>query len=184
MHIKQISIQGFKSYKNQTVVNPFSPKLNVIVGRNGSGKSNFFAAIRFVLSDAYSQMGREERQALIHEGTGSAVMSAYVEIVFDNSDGRFPTGNDELILRRTIGLKKDEYSLDRKNATKQDVMQLLENAGFSRANPYYIVPQGRITRLTNMKDAERLDVLKSVAGTQQFVAKKEESQKIMSETNN
>lgn len=111
-------------------------------------------------------------------------MSAYVEVVFDNTDGRFPTGNDELILRRTIGLKKDEYSLDRKNATKQDVMQLLENAGFSRANPYYIVPQGRITRLTNMKDSERLDVLKSVAGTQQFVAKKEESQKIMSETNN
>ena len=110
-------------------------------------------------------------------------MSAYVEIVFDNSDGRFPTGNDELILRRTIGLKKDEYSLDRKNATKQDVMQLLENAGFSRANPYYIVPQGRITRLTNMKDSERLDVLKSVAGTQQFVAKKMESQKIMNETN-
>ena len=173
-----------RSYKNQTVVNPFSPKLNVIVGRNGSGKSNFFAAIRFVLSDAYSQMGREERQALIHEGSGSAVMSAYVEIVFDNSDGRFPTGNDELILRRTIGLKKDEYSLDRKNATKQDVMQLLENAGFSRANPYYIVPQGRITRLTNMKDPERLDVLKSVAGTQQFVAKKEESQKIMGDTNN
>lgn len=111
-------------------------------------------------------------------------MSAYVEVAFDNSDGRFPTGNDELLLRRTIGLKKDEYSLDRKNATKQDVMQLLENAGFSRANPYYIVPQGRITRLTNMKDSERLDVLKSVAGTQQFVAKKEESQKIMSETNN
>ena len=129
-------------------------------------------------------MGREERQALIHEGSGSAIMSAYVEIVFDNSDGRFPTGNDELILRRTIGLKKDEYSLDRKNATKQDVMQLLENAGFSRANPYYIVPQGRITRLTNMKDSERLDVLKSVAGTQQFVAKKEESQKIMNDTNN
>ena len=129
-------------------------------------------------------MGREERQALIHEGSGSAVMSAYVEIVFDNTDGRFPTGHDELILRRTIGLKKDEYSLDRKNATKQDVMQLLENAGFSRANPYYIVPQGRITRLTNMKDSERLDVLKSVAGTQQFVAKKEESQKIMNDTNN
>jgi structural maintenance of chromosome 3 (chondroitin sulfate proteoglycan 6) len=38
----------------------------VIVGRNGSGKSNFFAAIRFVLSDAYTHMGREERQALLH----------------------------------------------------------------------------------------------------------------------
>lgn len=50
------------------MIEPFSPKHNVIVGRNGSGKSNFFAAIRFVLSDAYTQMGREERQALLHVG--------------------------------------------------------------------------------------------------------------------
>ncbi|CZR61603.1 probable structural maintenance of chromosomes protein 3 [Phialocephala subalpina] len=184
MYIKQIIIQGFKSYKEQTVIEPFSPKTNVIVGRNGSGKSNFFAAIRFVLSDAYSQMGREERQALLHEGSGSAVMSAYVEIIFDNSDDRFPTGKDELILRRTIGLKKDEYSLDRKNATKNDVMNLLESAGFSRSNPYYIVPQGRVTALTNMKDAERLNLLKEVAGTQVYEARRTESLKIMQDTNN
>ena len=172
------------SYKEQTVIEPFSPKTNVIVGRNGSGKSNFFAAIRFVLSDAYSQMGREERQALLHEGSGSAVMSAYVEIIFDNSDDRFPTGKEELILRRTIGLKKDEYSLDRKNATKTDVMNLLESAGFSRSNPYYIVPQGRVTALTNMKDPERLNLLKEVAGTQVYEARRTESLKIMTETNN
>lgn len=54
------------SYKEQTVIEPFSPKHNVIVGHNGSGKSNFFAAIRFVLSDAYTQMSREERNALLH----------------------------------------------------------------------------------------------------------------------
>jgi structural maintenance of chromosome 3 (chondroitin sulfate proteoglycan 6) len=162
----------------------FSPKTNIIVGRNGSGKSNFFAAIRFVLSDAYTQMGREERQALLHEGSGSAVMSAYVEIIFDNSDERFPTGKDELILRRTIGLKKDEYSLDRKNATKADVMNLLESAGFSRSNPYYIVPQGRVTTLTNMKDAERLNLLKEFAVTQVYEARRTESLKIMTDTNN
>ncbi|KAI9873842.1 MAG: Structural maintenance of chromosomes protein 3, partial [Pleopsidium flavum] len=184
MFIKQIIIQGFKSYKEQTVIEPFSPKHNVIVGRNGSGKSNFFAAIRFVLSDAYTQMGREERQALLHEGSGSAVMSAYVEIIFDNSDERFPTGKDEVILRRTIGLKKDEYSLDRKNATKADVMNLLESAGFSRSNPYYIVPQGRVTTLTNMKDAERLNLLKEVAGTRVYESRRTESLKIMTETNN
>jgi structural maintenance of chromosome 3 (chondroitin sulfate proteoglycan 6) len=111
-------------------------------------------------------------------------MSAYVEIVFDNSDDRFPTGKDELILRRTIGLKKDEYSLDRKNATKADVMNLLESAGFSRSNPYYIVPQGRVTALTNMKDSERLSLLKEVAGTQVYEARRTESLKIMHETNN
>ena len=48
------------------VVGPFSPGHNVVVGRNGSGKSNFFAAIRFVLNDAYTRLGQEERQALLH----------------------------------------------------------------------------------------------------------------------
>ncbi|TGZ85420.1 chromosome segregation protein sudA [Ascodesmis nigricans] len=182
VYIKQITIQGFKSYKDQTVTAPFSPKCNVIVGRNGSGKSNFFAAIRFVLSDAYTGMTGEERQALLHEGTGSAVMSAYVEIVFDNEDDRFPTGNKEVVLRRTIGLKKDEYSLDRKTATKTDVMNLLESAGFSRSNPYYIVPQGRVTALTNMKDTDRLNLLKEVAGTQVYEQRRAESLKIMDET--
>ncbi|KAF4121341.1 structural maintenance of chromosome 3 (chondroitin sulfate proteoglycan 6) [Geosmithia morbida] len=184
MYIKQIIIQGFKSYKDQTVIEPFSPKTNVIVGRNGSGKSNFFGAIRFVLSDAYTQMSREERQGLLHEGSGSAVMSAYVEVIFDNSDDRFPTGNKEVVLRRTIGLKKDEYSVDRKVVTKSDVMNLLEAAGFSRSNPYYIVPQGRVTALTNMKESDRLNLLKEVAGTQVYEARRAESLKIMSETNN
>ncbi|KAI1637612.1 condensin complex component SMC3 [Biscogniauxia mediterranea] len=184
MYIKQIIIQGFKSYKDQTVMEPFSPGTNVIVGRNGSGKSNFFAAIRFVLSDAYTQMSREERQALLHEGSGSAVMSAYVEVIFDNSDDRFPTGNKEVILRRTIGLKKDEYSLDKKVVTKSDVTNLLEAAGFSRSNPYYIVPQGRVTTLTNMKESDRLNLLKEVAGTQVYESRRAESLKIMTETNN
>lgn len=70
--------------------------------------------------------------------------SCSVEIVFDNADNRFPTGKEEVILRRTIGLKKDEYSLDKKSASKADVMNLLESAGFSKSNPYYIVPQGRV----------------------------------------
>lgn len=182
MYIKQIIIQGFKSYKDQTVIEPFSPKHNVIVGRNGSGKSNFFAAIRFVLSDQYTQMGREERHALLHEGAGSAVMSAYVEVIFDNSDGRFPTDTPEVILRRTIGQKKDEYSLNRKNTTKGEVMNMLETAGFSKSNPYYIVPQGRITAITNMQDSGRLDILKNVAGTTVYDQRRAESQKIMDDT--
>lgn len=103
----------------------------------------------FVLSDAYTSMSREERQALLHDSSSSTstTLSAFVEIVFDNSDNRFPTNGDEVILRRTIGLKKDEYSIDRKSASKADVGNLLESAGFSRSNPYYIVPQGRVSGL-------------------------------------
>lgn len=175
-------IQGFKTYKNTTVIDSFSPHHNVVVGRNGSGKSNFFAAIRFVLSDAYTHMTREERQSLIHEGSGT-VMSAYVEIVFDNEDRRFPIDKDEVIIRRTIGLKKDDYSLDHKSSTRSDIMNLLESAGFSKSNPYYIVPQGRITALTNAKDSERLQLLKEVAGAQIFEVRLKESLKEMSNSN-
>ncbi|WVQ82965.1 hypothetical protein IAT38_005101 [Cryptococcus sp. DSM 104549] len=183
MYIKTITIQGFKSYRDQVAVDPFSPGHNVVVGRNGSGKSNFFSAIRFVLSDQYTKLSREERQRLLHEGTSTTTtLSAYVEVVFDNADGRFPTGRPELVLRRTIGLKKDEYSLDRKSASKSEVDQLLESAGFSKANPYYIVPQGRITHLTNMNDRERLRLLKDVAGTEVYEQKRSESTRIMDET--
>ncbi|KAJ2782010.1 Structural maintenance of chromosomes protein 3 [Coemansia javaensis] len=177
-----ISIQGFKSYKDETTTDPLSPHHNVVVGRNGSGKSNFFAAARFVLSDAYTSLTREERQALLHEGAGPSTMSAYVEVVFDNADGRFPTGKDETVVRRTIGLKKDDYSLDRKSSTKAEIHSLLESAGFSRSNPYYIVPQGRVTSLTHAKDSERLALLKEVAGTRVYESRRESSIKIIEET--
>lgn len=154
----------------------------MVVGRNGSGKSNFFAAIRFVLSDAYTHMSREERQGLIHEGSGT-VMSAYVEIIFDNVDRRLPISKDEVSIRRTIGLKKDDYSLDNRAATRSDIMNLLESAGFSRSNPYYIVPQGKITALTNSKDSERLNLLKDVSGAKVFEAKLKESLKEMENSN-
>ncbi|KAI8984689.1 chromosome segregation protein sudA (DA-box protein sudA) [Mycotypha africana] len=182
MYIKQVIIKGFKSYKDQQVIDPFSPKHNVIVGRNGSGKSNFFAAIRFVLGDAYQNLSKEERQALLHEGVGAATISAFVEIIFDNSDNRFPTGKDEVVLRRSIGLTMDDYTLDRKAITKSEVASLLESAGFSKANPYYIVPQGRITSLTTAKDEDRLKILKEIAGTRVYEDKRAESNKLMQET--
>lgn len=182
MHIKKIVIQGFKTYRNTTEIDSLSPNLNVVVGRNGSGKSNFFSAIRFVLSDAYSHLTREERQGLIHEGSGT-VMSAYVEIIFDNTDRRFPIQKNEIAIRRTIGLKKDDYSMDGKSATRSDIMNLLESAGFSKLNPYYIVPQGQIISLTNAKDSERLALLKEVSGAKMFESKLKESNREMTNAN-
>ena len=178
MYIKKITIQGFKTYRNTTIIEDLSPNLNTVVGRNGLGKSNFFSAIRFVLSDAYTHMTREERQGLIHEGSDT-VLSAYVEIVFDNKDRRFPVPRDDVVVRRTIGLKKDDYAMDGRSVTRSDVMNLLDSAGFSRLNPYYIVPQGKITALTNSKDLERLLLLKEVSGAKTFDSKLRESSKEM-----
>lgn len=61
-------------------------------------------------------------------------------------------------------------------------MNLLQSAGFSKSNPYYIVPQGRITALTNARDSDRLQLLKEVAGTRVYEEHREESLKIMRET--
>lgn len=121
----------------------------MIVGRNGSGKSNFFYAIQFVLSDEYSHLRPDQRQQLIHEGTNQKIVSAYVEIIFDNSDNRLPIDEKEVALRRQIGFKKDQYYLNKKMVTRSDVMNVLESAGFSRSNPYYIVKQGRVNQMVS-----------------------------------
>ena len=113
---------------------------------------------------------------MLHEGSGSTAVSAFVEIVFDNSDNRFSLENsDEVVLRRTIGHKKDEFFLQRKRATKNEIMSLLEGAGFSKSNPYYIVQQGKVNALCTMNDAERLRLFKEVAGTTVYDEKKAES---------
>jgi len=182
MYIKQIIIQGFKSYREQTVVEPFDPGHNVVVGRNGSGKSNFFYAIQFVLSDEYSHLRPEQRQALLHEGTGPKVMSAFVEIIFDNSDGRLPIDKDEVFLRRVIGGKKDNYFLNKRMVPRSEVMNLLESAGFSRANPYYIVKQGKINQMATAPDTQRLKLLREVAGTKVYDERREESKQILKDT--
>jgi len=182
MFIKQVIIQGFKSYRDQTVVEPFDPGHNVVVGRNGSGKSNFFYAIQFVLSDEYSHLRPEQRQALLHEGTGPRVISAYVEIIFDNSDSRLPIDKEEVFLRRVIGAKKDNYFLNKRMVPRSEVMNLLESAGFSRANPYYIVKQGKINQMATAPDSQRLKLLREVAGTRVYDERREESKQILKDT--
>ncbi|KAK3140087.1 hypothetical protein QOZ80_5AG0395600 [Eleusine coracana subsp. coracana] len=184
MYIKKVVIEGFKSYREEISTEPFSPKVNVVVGANGSGKSNFFHAIRFVLSDMFQNLRSEDRGALLHEGAGHSVVSAFVEIVFDNTDNRIPVDKEEVRLRRTVASKKDEYYLDGKHVSKTEVMNLLESAGFSRSNPYYVVQQGKISQLTLMKDSERLDLLKEIGGTRVYEDRRSESLKIMQETAN
>jgi structural maintenance of chromosome 3 (chondroitin sulfate proteoglycan 6) len=71
----------------------------------------------------------------------------------------------EVTISRTIGLKKDEYRVNSKSATHKEIVNLLESAGFSRSNPYYIVHQGEVVRLVEATDQSRLDLLMEVAGT-------------------
>lgn len=153
-----------------------------MVGRNGSGKSNFFSAIQFVLSDEFTHLRPEQRQNLLHEGVGQRLGSAYVEIIFDNSDNRVPIDKEEISLKRVIGPKKDQYFLNKKNVPRSEVVNLLESAGFSNSNPYYIVKQGKINQMATAPDAHRLKLLREVAGTRVYDERKEESKAILKDT--
>ncbi|VDK56467.1 unnamed protein product [Cylicostephanus goldi] len=123
-----------------------------------------FAAIQFVLSDEFSSLRSEQRMGVLHEGTGPRINTARVEIVFDNSDRRIPA------------IEATEVRVVRQ------VVNLMESAGFSRSNPYYIVKQGKINELATAPDSHRLKLLREVAGTRVYDERKEESLKILKET--
>ena len=144
MLIKSIKVNGFKSYRNETYVGPFDEGFNVVVGRNGAGKSNFFSAIEFVLSDEYSNLSPQERSSLLsHSSSGQRILNAYVEIVFDNTSRRLNVNKDEITLRRTIGAKKDQYHLDGKAIpTRKELTGILESAGLFSRFSFFIVKQG------------------------------------------
>lgn len=181
MHIKQIIIKGFKTYREQVIIGPLSAKDNVVVGQNGHGKSNFFSAIMFVLSDKFSNIRNEEKQRLIHEGA-EAQDCASVEIILDNSDSRLPIEKSTVSIKRVLEDKKDEFYIDSKHVTKGDINNLLESAGFSKSNPYYVVQQGRVASLAGMNEAQCLDLLKEVAGTTVYDDRKVESERLMEDT--
>lgn len=89
---------------------------------------------------------------------------------------------EEIFLRRVIGAKKDQYFLNKKVVPRTEVVNLLESAGFSNSNPYYIVKQGKINQMATAPDAHRLKLLREVAGTRVYDERKEESMNILRET--
>lgn len=188
MYIKTVSLKGFKTYYNQTALPELSPHTNLVIGANGNGKSNFFTALRFVLTDHYSTLRRDERQGLIYQGSGS-VMSASVEIVFSDIEENFilPPGvklrsNGEVSIRRTVGLKKDDFQVNDRNVTRAEVGRMLESGGISMTHSYNVVPQGKIVSVTNAKNHERLELLEEVVGAKTFEIKLKQSMKKMEET--
>jgi structural maintenance of chromosome 3 (chondroitin sulfate proteoglycan 6) len=124
----------------------------------------------------------KNKRANTQEGAGHGAASAYVEVVFDNADQRLPVDRDEVRLRRTITAARDDFTVDRRHVTRAEVQNMLESAGFSRANPYYVVQQGKITAMAAMRDAERLELLKEIGGTRVYEQRRADSLKIMAET--
>lgn len=89
MFIKEVIIDGFKSYATRTVLQGFDPHFNAITGLNGSGKSNILDAICFVLGISnLSQVRVTNLQELVYKQGTAGVTKASVTLVFDNKDKR------------------------------------------------------------------------------------------------
>lgn len=87
MHIKEVVIDGFKSYATRTVLQGFDPQFNAITGLNGSGKSNILDAICFVLGISnLSQVRVSNLQELVYKQGQAGVTKASVTLVFSNVD--------------------------------------------------------------------------------------------------
>ena len=88
----------------------------------------------------------------------------------------------EVVLVRQTGLKKDEFFMDGRSVTRGDVVNLMESAGFSRCNAYYIVKQGKINQLATSRDTDRLRLLREIAGTRVYDERKADSQATLRKT--
>uniref|UniRef100_A0A1Y9IW01 Structural maintenance of chromosomes protein n=1 Tax=Anopheles minimus TaxID=112268 RepID=A0A1Y9IW01_9DIPT len=189
MHLKKIIIKGFKSYTYEIVVDQLDPRHNVVVGRNGSGKSNFFSAIEFILSDEYNNLRQSERVGLINKSLTSKNNSGFacVEIVFGNgpdSSKKSPSEMNETRISRTISASKDQFKLNGRNATRKEVVEMLDSIGLPTTIPYYIVKQGKINQLATARPAQLLQVFLEISGVRVYDEKLKEIMKLKQDAEN
>ncbi|KAL9650452.1 hypothetical protein ABK040_004676 [Willaertia magna] len=183
MFIKEIYIDGFKSYATRTVLNGFDKSFNAITGLNGSGKSNILDAICFVLGISnLSQVRVNNLQELIYKQGQAGVTKASVSVVFDNSDpSTSPLGYEDqttITVQRQIQIGgKNKYMINGRNAQLSRVQNLFHSVQLNVNNPHFLIMQGRITKVLNMKPIEILGMIEEAAGTRMFEMKKNSAEK-------
>ena len=179
MHLKEIVIDGFKSYATRTVVKDFDASFNAITGLNGSGKSNVLDSICFVLGITnLSQVRAGSLQDLVYKQGQAGVTKATVTLIFNNVDkATSPVGYeqpDEITITRQIVIGgRNKYLINGLNAQPGRVQNLFHSVGLNVNNPHFLIMQGRITKVINMKPLEVLSMIEEAAGTKMYEIKKE-----------
>nr|WJN25075.1 condensin complex subunit [Farysia itapuensis] len=185
MRIEELIIDGFKSYPVRTHVSGFDPSFNAITGLNGSGKSNILDSICFVLGITNLTAVRANNlQDLIYKRGQAGITKASVTIVFDNTDrAKSPVSFEncpQITVTRQIamgGLSK--YLINGHKATQQAVQNMFQSVQLNINNPNFLIMQGKITKVLNMKPAEILSMIEEAAGTRMFEDRKDKAIKTM-----
>ncbi|XP_010246683.1 PREDICTED: structural maintenance of chromosomes protein 2-1-like [Nelumbo nucifera] len=185
MYVKEICLEGFKSYATRTVVSGFDPYFNAITGLNGSGKSNILDSICFVLGITNLQQVRASNlQELVYKQGQAGITKATVSIVFDNSDrSRSPLGYEDCreitVTRQIVVGGRNKYLINGHLAQPSRVQNLFHSVQLNVNNPHFLIMQGRITKVLNMKPPEILSMLEEAAGTRMYETKKEAALKTL-----
>ncbi|OIT36598.1 PREDICTED: structural maintenance of chromosomes protein 2-1-like [Nicotiana attenuata] len=185
MYIKEICLEGFKSYATRTVVSGFDPFFNAITGLNGSGKSNILDSICFVLGITNLQQVRASNlQELVYKQGQAGITKATVSVVFDNSDrSRSPLGYEDCteitVTRQIVVGGRNKYLINGHLAQPSRVQNLFHSVQLNVNNPHFLIMQGRITKVLNMKPPEILSMLEEAAGTRMYETKKEAALKTL-----
>ena len=189
MHIKEIIIDGFKSYANKTSIMGLDRHFNAITGFNGSGKSNIFDALCFVMGiSSLANVRAANLQDLIYKKGLAGIDKASVTVIFDNTDkSNSPVGYeeyDEITVCRMIYQGKSKYILNGYSSTQEKVRDLFLSVQLNINNPHFLVMQGKVRQVVNMKPVEILGLMEEAAGTSSFQLKKESSLRMIKKKQN
>jgi chromosome segregation protein len=184
MFLKSLSMKGFKSFADPTVLE-FEPGVTVVVGPNGSGKSNVVDAVTWVLG---AQGPRSLRSAkmedVIFAGTASrpALGRAEVSLTIDNAAGKLPIDLAEVTITRTLFRTGDsEYAINGAPCRLLDIQELLSDSGVGRQQ-HMIIGQGQLDTVLNARPEDRRAIIEEAAGVLKHRRRRERADRRLAAT--
>ena len=177
MHLKSLTLKGFKSFASATTLR-FEPGITCVVGPNGSGKSNVVDALTWVMGEQGAKALRGGKmQDVIFAGTsGRAPLGrAEVTLTIDNSDGALPIDYAEVsITRRMFRDGAGEYEINGSSCRLMDVQELLSDSGIGR-EMHVIVGQGQLSAILESRPEDRRAFVEEAAGVLKHRKRKEKA---------
>jgi chromosome segregation protein len=166
MHLKSLTLKGFKSFPDRTKLD-FGPGVSVVVGPNGSGKSNVTDALLWAMGEQspLAVRGQSMQDVIFGGGRGvQARSSAEVELMLDNSDGTVDLPLSEIsIVRRLDRSGEGEYRLNGARCRLVDVIEVLSDTGLGKET-HSVISQGRVEAIVTSKPRERRLLIEEAAG--------------------
>ena len=184
MFLKEIEIQGFKSFADKTKV-VFDQGVTAVVGPNGSGKSNITESLRWALGESSVKSLRGGKMPdVIFAGTETRKPLNYasVVVVLDNSDQFIKDAANEIRVERHIYRSGDsEYKIDGKKVRLRDVHDLFMDTGLGR-DSFSIISQGKVEEIFNSKPEERRAIFEEAAGVLKYKTRRKETESKLQQT--